>query len=238
MKDRTFYTALLPTLFTSLTLGYMRDTTFAQKPLETPPVPQTLPIEQCDGMQGRIDVIVTSYSTKYTFPGHATTYIQQHFCDAFAVEELYGLPAAGVLAKAASEHSFGSKGDKIKEGNNHFGIKWREQYASTYPECFYAQTSEYTPENKIRDCFVIYPDARASYAHFGEFLTTRETGGQKVYAAVLAKKGTAREFLIALADSAYSTNLKEKSLTLGILDTYHLEEIVHDIKLMIPGANP
>lgn len=230
MKE--FLRALLPTAFLSLVVGYAIDT--PKKEIKPPPAENPPVVTPCENNQETIDRIVGSYQEKYAYPSHVSTYIRQHFCNALAVEETYGIPVAGVLAKSASEHSFGTQGDKIAEGNNHFGIKWKEQYKEKYPECFFAQTWEYTATQREQDCFVRYATSRASYLHFGEFLTTREIGGSKVYTAVLEHKDSARAFLTALAASDYSTNPDEGKLTLGILDKYHLEELSQDIKRELP----
>ncbi|MFA6889173.1 MAG: glucosaminidase domain-containing protein [Candidatus Woesearchaeota archaeon] len=227
MRKRTFYSTLLPTLLAVLIGGYV-----SRSDIEKNPRPKQESVAQinCTTIDDVANTVVQEYAKKYSFPSQVSKYITENMCNALLVEQQRGIPAAGILAKAGSEHSFGKNAELISKANNHFGIKWNEQYNSKFPNCVNKETWEYNPQNKEIACFVKYDSARESYLHFGEFLATRNKDGVKPYTEVMKNLSTSVGFLRALAQSPYSTNPKEIELTLGILYNYHLEEIVSAVK--------
>jgi murein DD-endopeptidase MepM/ murein hydrolase activator NlpD len=233
MRKRFFYATLVPSLTAVFAAGFIargcssRDVSASQVPVQPTSI-------DCIAIDPIADRVVAAYATQFRLPSHVADYVAENMCNALSVEAHYGIPAAGVLAKAGSEHSFGQQGDKICRANNHFGIKYKEQYAAMFPNCVDAASWEYNPTNKTTDCFVIYDSSLASYLHFGEFLATRQVGDRKPYTEVMQHLGTSRDFLIALAASEYSTNPHEEQLTLDILAHFHLDEIVAAVKKDLP----
>ena len=240
MNKRFFYATLVPSLVGALTLGYVAHSCLSpQVPVPQPPIEQP-PIASasldCLIVAPIADRVVAEQAKKFALPDHVTTYVTRNMCNALSVEAQYRIPAAAVLAKAGSEHSFGKNDDKIRKANNHFGIKYKEQYAAKYPDCVDAKTWEFNPGNKITDCFVKYDSSLDSYLHFGEFLATRQIGDKKPYSEVMQHLGSSEDFLIALAASEYSTNPKERELTTSILTQFHLDDIVAAVKRDIPSS--
>ena len=240
MSRRFFYATLVPSLVGALTLGYIARGCPSQEstPIPQPPVekiPQGALVD-CSVVDPIAFDVVYDAAKQHVLPVHVGPYLAKNMCNALSVEAQYGIPAAGVLAKAGSEHSFGKNDDKIRKANNHFGIKYKEQYAAEYPNCVDATTWEFNPGNKITDCFVTYDSSLDSYLHFGEFLATRQIGDNKPYAEVMQHVGNSRDFLIALAASEYSTNPNEEQLTLGILTSFHLDDIVAAVKKDLPAS--
>lgn len=229
MGNRFFYAALVPSVVGVLAGGYIA----GECPSQDVSVPQPSAVSasiECIVADTIVDRVVAEHAKKFSLPSHVADYVADNLCNALAVEAQYGIPAAGILAKAGSEHSFGQQGDKISKANNHFGIKYKEQYALKYKNCVDATSWEFNPKNKTTDCFVKYDSSLDSYLHFGEFLATRQVGDRKPYADVMQHVESSRDFLIALAASDYSTNPHEEQLTLGILAEFHLDEIVAAVK--------
>lgn len=169
---------------------------------------------------------------KYTLPLHVRTYLQENVPHALALEGRWGVPAAAALAKAGVETGFGRERELIDNANNHFGLKWEEQYGDKFPGRYRKGTWEdgVAGRTNIRDDFFVYPDARASYLHFGEFLATRQIGKSKPYANVMRNLDSPESFLEALADSSYSTDRNELRKTMSVLRQYHLKEIIEEAR--------
>ncbi len=233
MSKRFFYGALVPSLAAVLAAGFIARG-YPSHDVSVPQAPVRSASIDCTVVDPIADRVVAEHETKFRLPSHVADYVADNMCNALSVEAQYGIPAAGVLTKAGSEHSFGQQGDKISKANNHFGIKYKEQYALTYPNCVDATSWEFNPENRTTDCFVKYNSSLDSYLHFGEFLATRQVGDRKPYAEVIQHLGTSSDFLIALAASDYSTNHAEEQLTLGILTQFHLDDIVAAVKKELP----
>ncbi|MEK6921165.1 MAG: peptidoglycan DD-metalloendopeptidase family protein [Nanoarchaeota archaeon] len=234
MSKLFFYATLVPSLAAALAAGFIARGCPSQD-VSVPQPPKVSASLNCLVVDSIADRVVAEQAKKFSLPSHVADYVADNLCNALAVEAQYGIPAAGVLAKAGSEHSFGKNDHIIRKANNHFGIKYKEQYAAEYPNCVDAKTWEYNLRNKIIDCFVKYDSSLDSYLHFGEFLATRQIGDKKPYAEVMQHVENSRDFLVALAASEYSTNPSEEQLTLGILTNFHLDDIVAAVKKELPA---
>jgi flagellum-specific peptidoglycan hydrolase FlgJ len=165
---------------------------------------------------------------KYRIPANAKTYIAKHLPYALAAERSCGVPAAAALVKAGSEHSWGTNGDIVKPPvNNHFGIKFHDQYKAKYPNWAWGNTWERINGRIVqtRAKFTAYPNAQASYQHFCEYLRTRTLGSGPIYSEVFKHTETPEAFLTALRDTKYSTDLNLPVLFKTLKD-YHVSEIV------------
>lgn len=231
MSKASFRKALVPAFLVALAVGYIGKCDPRQKVEE--PTTATTTATDCDKNKAIIEDVINQYAVTYGFKDKRAQYLKENLCNALAVEEEYGIPTAAVIAKAVSEHGFGQDEKAkplIEKARNHVGVKYKEQYADRYPNCIDKETWEVKTENKETACFVVYPNAKASYLHFGEFLATRQIGNRKPYESVMEHRGNSSEFLRALADSDYSTNPNEFKLTKELLDKYHLDELVADVK--------
>lgn len=228
MKRGLFYTTLIPYAMGVL----LCSTSWCEKQDSSTAVSQQSAQMDC----ATIDVIAAhvaeEYAQKYSIPPHVASYVSDNMCNALILEQKWKIPAAASLAKAGSEHSYGTRGDKIAKGNNHFGIKFCEQFKDIYPNSFKALTWEMVngKRKEVMADFTYYDTALDSYLHFGQFLTERKIGGRNPYENVLRNVGDSHDFLIALAHSPFSSNLQELEMTLTDLDRYHLEDIVAEVK--------
>lgn len=232
MNKASFRKALIPAFLAALALGYLGRCDKEQD-REEPTSSAVSAAANCGADAATIEQLVNKYTAKYNFREQPAMYLKENLCNALAVEEKYGIPAAAVIAKAASEHRFGEDETAkllIEKANNHFGLKYSKQYAAEYSDCIDKETWEHKTSNKEIACFVVYPNAQASYLHFGEFLATRKIGNWKPYEHVMQRTHTSEEFLKALADSSYSTNKGELKLTTDLLNQYHLDELVAVVK--------
>jgi flagellum-specific peptidoglycan hydrolase FlgJ len=169
---------------------------------------------------------------KYKLPQHVHEYLVAHIDDALALEKEYKVPAAAALAKAGVEHGYHEDRELITNAQNHFGIKCTPQFANDYPECYTKETWESVRGRKRvkKADFVKYVNAQESYLHFGKFLKERKIGTRKPYASVMRHTDNPQDFLEALAKSSYSTDPGELRKTMWMLRTYHLPEIIDDVK--------
>lgn len=137
-------------------------------------------------------------------------YIQQ-FAQ-YAVEEMekYHIPASITLAQGLLETG-GGQSRLAQLGNNHFGIKCKEEWTG--------KSMTHT-DDAPNECFRVYDDPRQSYEDHSIFLTTRKHY-QRLFD--LDPKDY-RGWAYGLKKAGYATNPRYPSILIGKIEKYRLFE--------------
>jgi Mannosyl-glycoprotein endo-beta-N-acetylglucosaminidase len=136
----------------------------------------------------------------------ATTYIQRF--SKLAVQEMQrsGIPASVKLAQAMLESGAG-KGKLATMGNNHFGIKCKDDWTGS---TFYTQDDDYENGRLINSCFRKYDTPEESYRDHTNFLMRNKSRYKKLFDLNLSDyKGWAEGLKMYgyATDEAYSIKL-------------------------------
>ena len=149
----------------------------------------------------------------------------------YAVEEMekYKIPASITLAQGLLETG-GGQSRLAKEGNNHFGIKCKEEWTG--------KSMKHT-DDAPNECFRVYDDPRESYEDHSKFLAFRKyyqnlfTLDMKDYKA----------WSHGLKKAGYATNPKYASILISKIEKHRLyefddtnsKEVLYAILKMYPG---
>ncbi|MDL1913633.1 MAG: LysM peptidoglycan-binding domain-containing protein [Bergeyella sp.] len=130
----------------------------------------------------------------------------------YAVEEMekHKIPASISLAQGIIE-SGGGQSRLAREGNNHFGIKCKENWKG--------KTMRHHDDAR-NECFRVYENPKESYADHSLFLTSR-----KHYAPLFRLKSTDyRGWALGLKKAGYATNPRYPSMLIQKIERLKLYE--------------
>lgn len=130
----------------------------------------------------------------------------------FAVEEMeqYKIPASITLAQGLLETG-GGQSRLAREGNNHFGIKCKEDWTG--------KTMKHT-DDAPNECFRVYDDPRQSYKDHSIFLATRKFY-QNLFTLDLKDY---KAWAHGLKKAGYATNPKYAYILINKIEKYKLYE--------------
>jgi flagellum-specific peptidoglycan hydrolase FlgJ len=119
------------------------------------------------------------YASPYKIPADkdATAYIQRFSKLAMQEMRRSGMPASVKLAQALLESGAG-KGKLAVIGNNHFGIKCKEEWTGS---TFYTQDDDYENGELINSCFRKYDTPEDSYRDHTNFLLRAKSRYKKLF---------------------------------------------------------
>ncbi|MGA9211746.1 glucosaminidase domain-containing protein [Kaistella sp.] len=181
-------------------------------------------------MKKIVFVFAVLFFAKFNAQGWKTDeqYIQKFA--KYAVEEMekYKIPASITLAQGLLETG-GGQSRLAQQGNNHFGIKCKEDWTG--------KTMKHT-DDAPNECFRVYEDPRDSYEDHSKFLAYRpyyvnlfklEMTDYKAWAHGLKKAGYATnpKYAYILIDKIEKNRLYE-------FDTTNSEEVLYAILKMYP----
>lgn len=130
----------------------------------------------------------------------------------YAVEEMekYKIPASITLAQGLLETG-GGQSRLAQQGNNHFGIKCKEDWTG--------KTMKHT-DDAPNECFRVYDDPRQSYEDHSIFLATR-----KYYTSLFnLDMKDYKAWAHGLKRCGYATNPRYASILIGKIEKYKLYE--------------
>lgn len=130
----------------------------------------------------------------------------------YAVEEMekYKIPASITLAQGLLETG-GGQSRLAKEGNNHFGIKCKEDWTG--------KTMKHT-DDALNECFRVYDDPRLSYEDHSKFLAYR-----KFYAPLFKlNPKDYKAWAYGLKKAGYATNARYAQILISKIERYKLYE--------------
>ncbi len=130
----------------------------------------------------------------------------------YAVEEMekYKIPASITLAQGLLETA-GGQSRLAQQGNNHFGIKCKENWTG--------RTMAHT-DDAPNECFRVYDDPRQSYEDHSVFLATR-----KYYEKLFSLDGKDyKAWAYGLKKAGYATNPKYAYILISKIEKYKLYE--------------
>ena len=130
----------------------------------------------------------------------------------YAVEEMekYKIPASITLAQGLLETG-GGQSRLAREGNNHFGIKCKEDWVG--------KTMKHT-DDAPNECFRVYDDPRKSYEDHSIFLATRKFYQNLFNLDLKDYKAWAH----GLKKAGYATNPKYAYILINKIEKYRLYE--------------
>ncbi|MGC4129505.1 MAG: glucosaminidase domain-containing protein [Bergeyella sp.] len=130
----------------------------------------------------------------------------------YAVEEMekYKIPASITLAQGLLETG-GGQSRLAKEGNNHFGIKCKEEWTG--------KTMKHT-DDAPNECFRVYDDPKESYEDHSKFLAYRKYYQNLFTLDMKDYKAWAH----GLKKAGYATNPKYAYILIGKIEKYRLYE--------------
>lgn len=130
----------------------------------------------------------------------------------YAVEEMekYKIPASITLAQGLLETG-GGQSRLAQQGNNHFGIKCKENWTG--------KTMAHT-DDAPNECFRVYDDPRQSYEDHSIFLATRKYYEKLFTLDMKDYKAWAH----GLKKAGYATNPKYAYILIGKIEKYRLYE--------------
>lgn len=130
----------------------------------------------------------------------------------YAVEEMekYKIPASITLAQGLLETG-GGQSRLAQQGNNHFGIKCKEDWTG--------KTMTHT-DDAPNECFRVYDDPKQSYEDHSKFLAYRK------YYVNLFKLDPKdyRAWAYGLKKAGYATNARYANILIGKIERYHLDD--------------
>ncbi len=131
---------------------------------------------------------------------------------AFAVEEMekYKIPASITLAQGLLETG-GGQSRLAREGNNHFGIKCKDEWTG--------KTMAHT-DDAPNECFRVYDDPRESYEDHSKFLAFRKYY-EKLFTLDLKDY---KAWAHGLKKAGYATNPKYAHILINKIEKYRLYE--------------
>lgn len=130
----------------------------------------------------------------------------------YAVEEMekYKIPASITLAQGLLETG-GGQSRLAREGNNHFGIKCKDDWTG--------KTMAHT-DDAPNECFRVYDDPRDSYEDHSKFLAFR-----KFYTSLFSlDPKDYRAWAYGLKRAGYATNPKYANILIDKIEKYKLYE--------------
>lgn len=129
----------------------------------------------------------------------------------YAVEEMekYKIPASITLAQGLLETG-GGQSILAQQGNNHFGIKCKEDWTG--------KTMKHT-DDAPNECFRVYDDPKQSYEDHSKFLAFRK------YYVNLFKLNPKdySAWAYGLKKAGYATNPRYANILIGKIEKYHLD---------------
>lgn len=148
----------------------------------------------------------------------------------YAVEEMekYNIPASITLAQGLLETG-GGQSILAQQGNNHFGIKCKEDWTG--------RTMKYT-DDAPNECFRVYEDPRDSYEDHSKFLTNRP-----YYKGLFQlDPKDYKSWAFGLKKAGYATNPQYAYILIDKIEKYKLfefdnlkkEEVVEKLLVMYP----
>lgn len=140
-------------------------------------------------------------------------YIQRFATIAVEQMEKYKIPASITLAQGLIETA-GGQSRLAQEGNNHFGIKCKNDWSGK---------SMRHDDDAPQECFRVYESPAQSYEDHSIFLATREYYRKLFDLDILDYKGWA----YGLKKAGYATNAKYAPMLLSKIDKYQLNEFDH-----------
>ena len=131
---------------------------------------------------------------------------------AFAVEEMekHNIPASIKLAQGLLETG-GGQSRLAKEGNNHFGIKCKEEWTG--------KTMRHN-DDAPNECFRVYDDPKKSYEDHSLFLTQRRYYTKLFSLDIKDYKGWAH----GLKKAGYATNPRYAGILINLIEKHRLYE--------------
>lgn len=151
----------------------------------------------------------------------------------YAVEEMekYKIPASITLAQGLLETG-GGQSRLAQQGNNHFGIKCKENWTG--------KTMAHT-DDAPNECFRVYDDPRQSYEDHSIFLATRKYY-EKLFNLDIKDY---RAWSHGLKKAGYATNPKYAYILISKIEKYKLydydntnsKEVLYAILKQYPGLN-
>ena len=151
----------------------------------------------------------------------------------YAVEEMekYKIPASITLAQGLLETG-GGQSILAQEGNNHFGIKCKDDWTG--------KTMTHT-DDAPNECFRVYDDAKESYEDHSKFLAYRK------YYVNLFKLDPKdyKAWAYGLKKAGYATNPRYANILIGKIERYHLDDfdntdsktVLYAVLKMYPDLN-
>lgn len=133
----------------------------------------------------------------------------------YAVEEMekYKIPASITLAQGLLETG-GGQSRLAQQGNNHFGIKCKEDWTG--------KTMKHS-DDAPNECFRVYDDPKQSYEDHSIFLATR-----KYYTALFQlDPKDYKAWAFGLKKAGYATNPRYAYILLDKIEKYRLYEFDH-----------
>jgi LysM repeat protein len=135
-------------------------------------------------------------------------YVQKFAVHAVEEMEKHKIPASITLAQGLLETG-GGQSKLAREGNNHFGIKCKENWTG--------KTMKYT-DDAPNECFRVYDDPKDSYRDHSIFLTTRKHYNHLFDLDLMDYKGWA----YGLKKSGYATNARYAPLLIKRIEDLQL----------------
>lgn len=163
---------------------------------------------------------------------NGVVYVNTYKALAMAEEQRSGIPASITLAQGLHETQAGTS-DLVKQSNNHFGIKCKEEWKGQVV---------YHDDDARHECFRSYATAADSYRDHSEFLL-RSTR----YAFLFQLPPTDYEgWAYGLRKAGYATNIKYSQILIKLIKDYNLQQYTmiamgkmkpsEEVVLTMPGA--
>jgi hypothetical protein len=137
-------------------------------------------------------------------------YVNTYKALAMAEMQRSGIPAAIILAQGLHESEAGTS-ELVKQSNNHFGIKCKEDWTGGVV---------YHDDDSRQECFRSYATAAESYRDHSDFL---RRGGR--YAFLFQLDPTDYEgWAYGLKKAGYATNIRYSQILIKLIKDYNLQQ--------------
>lgn len=165
---------------------------------------------------------------------NGVNYVNTYKGLAIAEEQRSGVPAAITLAQGLHESEAGTS-ELVKNSNNHFGIKCKEDWKGAV---------FYHDDDSRQECFRSYATASESYRDHSEFLRRSPR-----YAFLFQLDPTNFEgWAYGLKKAGYATNIRYSQILIKLIRDYHLQQYTliavgkmaasDEVVLEVPGLAP
>ncbi len=161
-------------------------------------------------------------------------YVNTYKALAMAEEQRAGIPAAIILAQGLHESEAGTS-ELVKQSNNHFGIKCKEDWKGQVV---------YHDDDSRQECFRSYATAADSYRDHSDFL--RRSGR---YSFLFDLDPADYEgWAYGLKKAGYATNIRYSQILIKMIKDYNLQQYSliamgkmrpeDEVVLVVPGGAP
>jgi Mannosyl-glycoprotein endo-beta-N-acetylglucosaminidase len=158
-----------------------------------------------------------AHANPYYLPDDRDALSYIHRFSKLAVQEMHrsGIPASIKLAQAVLESGMG-KGKLATMGNNHFGIKCKEEWTGA---TFHTQDDDYENGELVPSCFRKYETAEDSYRDHTDFLLNRKSRYKKLFDI---EPSDYKKWAEGLKACGYATDELYAEKLVNIIETYNL----------------